>query len=280
MKLKLEKFNVQNFIDFIKQIKLVKDGVDPKSSNKTVTVALTEDGLESRANIEQTFCKLLSAKWVDIAINKPKIENKLFIVFQDEASRIIDTLNQFIKLKCDVSVVVDYETVQLPNGDEVDYCIKFTLKSQKLQLVLIGHDYHLGFNYMTDAEVGRALAVNTTPNNTKIAEFELSAEDFKIYKNVMNLSEKKYTTIQKVGNCVYLHKSKNVRVLVSEFCENFEDFTKEIDDKFYNALDVDYYKVTICPGKVIFANDENDNTAFIGYRIGDDSESEDFTIED
>lgn len=281
MKLKLEKFNVQNFIDFIKQIKLVKDALDSTSTNKTVVLAFNENGLECRANIQSNFCKLLSANWIDIAINKPKIENKLFVSFLDNPSRIIDTLNQFVKLKCDVTVIIDYETVEIPYGDdgdsmEIDYCIKFTLKSQKLQLALKCNDYQLGFSYMTDDEVKRALSVIT-----KIAEFELSAEDFNIYKNVMKLSDKKYTTIQKVGKSVYLHKSKDVRVLVSEFCESDEDFTKELDDKLFNALDVDYYKVTICPNKIIFRNDEETNMAFAGYRLGDNSdEVEDFTIED
>lgn len=281
MKLKLEKFNVQNFIDFIKQIKLVKDALDPTSTNKTVVVAFNEDGLECRANIQSNFCKLLSMDWIDIAINKPKLENKLYVAFADNPSRIVDTLNQFVKLKCDVTLILDYETVQLPDGDdgdyvEADYCIKFTLKSQKLQLVLKSNDYQLGFKYMTDDEVKRALSINS-----KIAEFELSAEDFNIYKNVMKLSDKKYTTIQKVGNSVYLHKSKDVRVLVSEFCENCEDFAKELDDKLFNALDVDYYKVTICPNKIIFRNDDDTNMAFAGYRLGDNSdEVDDFTIED
>ena len=238
MRIKVNKVNQQNFIDFVNRLKVIDTFIYFKIKDNTVQASAY---LPQRDAVKHHTLPLEDIFQIEDGINTDK---ELKIAFFD-AGKLTDAFKQF-----------QYDAIQgeldFVENEEDFVASTFTIFSDELEITLACSEPSLGYKDLTDAQIEGIFNLNNANYN-----FELDYSTLAKAKSVFSLDKEDTFSID-ANNKGIRFKGKTYNMLVTPDFEGQPNGKITLFKKYLNLLDKEDYVANVLDNRVVLSsNDSN-----------------------
>lgn len=238
MKIKINKVNQQNFIDFVNKLKVIDSFIYFKVNGETVQAAAylpQRDAVKHhRLPIEQIFQ----------IENGIKTDKELKVAFFD-ANRLTDAFKQF-----------EYNSIQgeinFVENDEDFVATSFRIYNDELEITLACSEPSLGYKDLSDSQIQSIFDVSGASY-----KFEIDYTTLSKAKSVFNLDKDETFSINANGKGVRF-KGKTYNMLITPDYDGTPNNNITLFKKYLNLLDKEDYTANVLDNRVVLKSNDSE----------------------
>lgn len=245
MKIKIDKVNQANFIQFISKMKTIENFISLSIENnqlESIAYLPQRDAIKRYAtNLEDIF---------DGFQPTHKVDKKIKIAFFD-GSKLIEALRQF---KSDMV----FAEIDLTENENDFIATRFRIYNDSMEINLACSDPSFGFKELTHDQIQ-----NVFNQNGAAMIFELDNETLQKVKSLSLLEKDETFQIETASNGVRIIGSTYSTLVSASGTKNGESIVVTLFKKYLNLLDREDYNVNLFDNKIMFTSDQQGSTSLV-----------------